>query len=100
MYILYFNASFVSILGRDRLEIKIRKLNKVSGYLIDRTRFRKYNRKLMLASAVDTGGLVNNTRNRETCFEASFTVSDFSFRVIRSIARFRRIRRRIRHSDF
>ena len=52
---------------------------------------------------VNTGGLVNNTRNRETCFDAGFTVSDFSFRVIKSIAWFRRIRRRIlgiRHLDF
>ena len=31
----------------------------------------------------------SNTRNRETCSEAGFTVADFSFRVIRSIAWFR-----------
>ena len=30
---------------------------------------------------VSTGGHVNNSRNRETCFEAGFTVSGFSFRV-------------------
>ena len=49
---------------------------------------------------VNTGGLVSITQNRETGFEAGFTGSDFSFRVIRSIARFRRIRREIRRSDF
>ena len=30
---------------------------------------------------VNTGGLLNNTGNRETCLEARFTVSDFNFRV-------------------
>ena len=30
---------------------------------------------------VNTGGLVNNIRNRETRFEAGFTVSEFSCRV-------------------
>ena len=49
---------------------------------------------------VITGGLVNNTQNRETCFEAGLTVLDFRFRVFKSIAQFQRIRRRIRHSDF
>ena len=48
---------------------------------------------------INTSGLVSNTRNRETCFEAGFTVSYFSFRVIKSIAWFRRIRLWIRHSD-
>ena len=28
---------------------------------------------------INTGGLVNSTRTRETCFEAGVTVSDFSF---------------------
>ena len=34
--------------------------------------------------------LVNNTRICETCFEAGFSVSDFGFRVMKSIAWFRR----------
>ena len=29
---------------------------------------------------IKTGGLVNNTRNSNTCFEAGFTVSDVSFK--------------------
>ena len=53
------------------------------------------NRKLMILSMVKTGDLVHNTRNRDTCFEAGFTVSDFSLRIIKSIAWFRRIRFRI-----
>ena len=32
----------------------------------------------MLVSIVNTNGFINNTRNRETCFEAGLTVSDFS----------------------
>ena len=54
----------------------------------------------MILSMVNSGGLVNNTRNRETCFEAGFTVSDFSFSVIKSIALISAIRRRIQQSDF
>ena len=46
----------------------------------------------MLVSMVNTSGPVNKTRSRETCVEAGFTVSDISFRVIDSIAWFRRIR--------
>ena len=41
---------------------------------------------------VSTSRPVNKTRNRETCVEAGFTVSDISFRVIDSIAWFRRNR--------
>ena len=67
-------SEFVQHLGRIRLEIHIRKLNKVSSCLIDH-RFRKYNRKLMLVSIVNT----SCTRNHETCFKAGFTVSDFNF---------------------
>ena len=47
---------------------------------------------------VNSSGPVNVSRNRETCIETGFTVSDFSFRVIKSIAWRRRIRRRIRQS--
>ena len=86
-------------LGRGRLKIQIRKPNKVSSYLINHT-VSKYNRKLLLVSMVNTSGLVNNTRNRETGFPAGFMVSDFSFRVIKSMPWFRLIRRRIRHSNF
>ena len=46
----------------------------------------------MLVSMVNTGSLVNNIRNRETGYEAGFTVSDLSFRVDKSIEWFRRIR--------
>ena len=40
----------------------------------------------MLVSTVNTSGLVNETQNRKTYCEAGFTFSDFSFRVIKSIA--------------
>ena len=46
---------------------------------------------------VNTSSLVNNTRNCETCFKADFTISDFCFRDIKSIAWFQQIQRRIQH---
>ena len=65
----------------------------------------------MLVSMVNNICLVNNTRKNnpaswlphankeyyyyETCLETGITVSDSSFRVIKSIAWFRRIRRGI-----
>ena len=41
--------------------------------------FRKYTRKLLLASMVETGGLVNNTRNHETCLEANLRTGDVNY---------------------
>ena len=35
---------------------------------------------------VNTSGLLNSTRNRETCFEIGFTVSDFTYKIDRSVA--------------
>ena len=74
-------GAYEADLGRDRLEIQIRKLNNVSRYLIDHT-VSQIQLKINDLSTVNTSGLVNTIRNRETCFEADFTVSDFSFRIL------------------
>ena len=70
------------ILGRDRLEIQIRKLNKVSSYLLDRTVSQIQQKLNACIYGQHQRGLENNTRHRENCLEAGFAVSDFSFRVI------------------
>ena len=85
---------------RDRLVIRILKL--ISFKLSNRPHgFADTIWKLMLVSMVNTGRHVNITRNRETRFEAGFTVSDFSFKVIKSrwIAWFQRERCRIQYSS-